>query len=232
MGLISEGINQLHLKFKYFGGKSMVKKADKPVDTKQLKPAFSLLDYVFTGLLVLIGLIVIVSGAKLYNKNAEFERIMSVRPRLEQQLAEAKSEKPKVVIEKKKQKLMNARKAGQELVDAEKVFALKFFPNDETKATDYNKRMKQAESVVNKYLISQNKEFSTNPWLQNLSWKLNMETIVNFATEDAPIIFTMTNDQGDLMGIVTSSYDGHNFNDVKVKYTVDGIADSTDTAGK
>lgn len=210
---------------------SLVKKAE-TVNKQPVKESFTLLDYGYFGLIIAIVCIVIVSGLKLYHKNDTLQSIVAERPRLEQQLASAKAEKPKVVIQEKKEKLLNARKAGQELVDAQKVFVLKFLPSDKPLADDFDKQYKLAESKVKEYLAANNKEFLSNPWLRNPLWDLHMETIVNFATNDAPVIFTMTGTSGKLMGFVTGEFDGQSFKNVVVRYTQDGLRDSVDNGGK
>ena len=209
---------------------SLVKKVE--TDKREEKVSFTLYDYGFVGLMLAIIGIVLFSGISIYHRYQELNVVQSQLPRLEQRLVYAKQQTPKVVVEKKKQQLMNARKAGQALAEAESIFVMNFFNTEQKNEADFKQKYAKAKEVIDQYLVKQNKEFASNPWLRNPAWKLKMETIVNFATENAPIIFTMTNDQGQLMGLVTATYDGSSFHQVTVKYTQDGLKDSVDFGGK
>lgn len=209
---------------------SLVKKVE--TDKREEKVSFTLYDYGFVGLMLAIIGIVLFSGISIYHHYQELNVVQSQLPRLEQRLTYAKQQKPKVIVEKKKQQLMNARKAGQSLAEAESIFVMNFFNTEQKNEADFKQKYAKAKEVIDQYLVKQNKEFASNPWLRNPTWKLKMETIVNFATENAPIIFTMTNDQGQLMGLVTATYDGSSFHQVTVKYTQDGLKDSVDFGGK
>lgn len=206
----------------------------KKVETvkQEEKVSFTMYDYGFVGLMLAIIGIVLFSGISIYHHYQELNVVQSQLPRLEQRLTYAKQQKPKVIVEKKKQQLMNARKAGQALAEAESIFVMNFFNTEQKNEADFKQKYAKAKEVIDQYLVKQNKEFASNPWLRNPTWKLKMETIVNFATENAPIIFTMTNDQGQLMGLVTATYDGSSFHQVTVKYTQDGLKDSVDFGGK
>lgn len=209
---------------------SLVKKVE--TDKREEKVSFTLYDYGFVGLMLAIIGIVLFSGISIYYHYQELNVVQSQLPRLDQRLTYAKQQKPKVIVEKKKQQLMNARKAGQALAEAESIFVMNFFNTEQKNEADFKQKYAKAKEVIDQYLVKQNKEFASNPWLRNPTWKLKMETIVNFATENAPIIFTMTNDQGQLMGLVTATYDGSSFHQVMVKYTQDGLKDSVDFGGK
>lgn len=209
---------------------SLVKKVE--TDKREEKVSFTLYDYGFVGLMLAIIGIVLFSGISIYHHYQELNVVQSQLPRLEQRLTYAKQQKPKVIVEKKKQQLMNARKAGQALAEAESIFVMNFFNTEQKNEADFKQKYAKAKEVIDQYLVKQNKEFASNPWLRNPAWKLKMETIVNFATENAPIIFTMANNQGQLMGLVTATYDGSNFHQVTVKYTQDGLKDSVDFGGK
>lgn len=209
---------------------SLVKKVE--TVKQEEKVSFTMYDYGFVGLMLAIIGIVLFSGISIYHHYQELNVVQSQLPRLEQRLTYAKQQKPKVIVEKKKQQLMNARKAGQALAEAESIFVMNFFNTEQKNEADFKQKYAKAKEVIDQYLVKQNKEFASNPWLRNPTWKLKMETIVNFATENAPIIFTMTNDQGQLMGLVTATYDGSSFHQVTVKYTQDGLKDSVDFGGK
>lgn len=209
---------------------SLVKKVE--TVKQEEKVSFTMYDYGFVGLMLAIIGIVLFSGISIYHRYQELNVVQSQLPRLEQRLVYAKQQTPKVVVEKKKQQLMNARKAGQALAEAESIFVMNFFNTEQKNEADFKQKYAKAKEVIDQYLVKQNKEFASNPWLRNPAWKLKMETIVNFATENAPIIFTMTNDQGQLMGLVTATYDGSSFHQVTVKYTQDGLKDSVDFGGK
>lgn len=209
---------------------SLVKKVE--TVKQEEKVSFTMYDYGFVGLMLAIIGIVLFSGISIYHHYQELNVVQSQLPKLEQRLTYAKQQKPKVIVEKKKQQLMNARKAGQALAEAESIFVMNFFNTEQKNEADFKQKYAKAKEVIDQYLVKQNKEFASNPWLRNPTWKLKMETIVNFATENAPIIFTMTNDQGQLMGLVTATYDGSSFHQVTVKYTQDGLKDSVDFGGK
>lgn len=211
---------------------SLVKKVETTTDKNDGKVTFTLFDYGFVGLMLMIIGIVLFSGIRIYHNYQDLTVVQSQLPRLEQRLAYTKQQKPKVAVEKKKQQIINARKAGQALAEAESIFVMNFFDTEQKNEADFKEKYAKAKEVIDKYLVKQNKEFASNPWLRNPAWKLKMETIVNFATENAPIIFTMTNDQGQLMGLVTATYDGSSFYQVTVKYTQDGLKDSVDFGGK
>lgn len=193
----------------------------KTVESKKVK-----MDVLDIGFLVGIVVAVFVFGSGFYHIVKGYQVIGKANDNYAQAQVyynRVVNESPKRTIAHKKEELLNATAKGTELAEAERVFSKGFFDQSLLKNESFASQYKHASAVVAKCLP---KEFITNPWLRNPDWSLKMETVVNFSTADAPIIFTMKNGNGDLMGIVTCRYDGKQFLDVSLKYTESGAKDA------
>lgn len=65
-------------------------------------------------------------------------------------------------------------------------------------------------------------------WKGNTDWILELKTVVNYRkTDKVPVVFTMVDRAGDLMGVVRGNYDSvtNRMTDVSVAYTTKGEAD-------
>lgn len=64
-------------------------------------------------------------------------------------------------------------------------------------------------------------------WLRNTQWTLKLNTVVTYSDTTMPVLFTMSNTKGDMMGIVTARYDStvNKFTDISVQYTNAGMKD-------
>lgn len=186
------------------------------------------LNYVFSGFIVLTVFVFIFFGWRTFSGISAISKQKALGQDASQRLQQVQQKDIQETVNEKKQALLNAREKGQQLADAEQVFVHHFFAKDNpvAQASDYASKFEKASAVVQKYLP---KEFITNPWLRNPRWHIKMETVVNFSSEDAPIIFTMWNDSNTLTGIVTCSYDGDQFKNVSVKYTEEGLKDAVDS---
>lgn len=65
-------------------------------------------------------------------------------------------------------------------------------------------------------------------WLRNKDWNISLKSAYAFTTDESPVVFIMTNNKGDNMGMIFGSYvpGAKRFKLDRVIYTVDGLEDS------
>lgn len=169
-----------------------------------------------------VGMSLNISSTKMYNRQ-EARAKSKIIP-LKAKLKKINKKDANDVSKKVKTDGINATAIGNKLVSAQNDVVSFYLKRGEITKDDRDK-LSNAGAIITE--ITGITPSVQNMWLRNTQWTLKLNTVVTYSDITMPILFTMVNRKGDMMGLVTARYDSTNnqITDVVVQYTNAGTKD-------
>lgn len=169
-----------------------------------------------------IGISTNVSAINSSNKKANNNKEKLVE--LKRELKETNKKDANNVSKKVKTDGINATSIGNKLVSAQKDIVSVYLKRGQLSKEDRDKLSNATAVMTENTGVTPS---ASDMWLRNTNWNLKLNTVVTYSDTSMPVLFTMTNQNGDMMGLVTARYDStaNQITNISVQYTSAGTKD-------
>lgn len=169
-----------------------------------------------------IGISTNVSAINSSNKKANNNKEKLVE--LKRELKETNKKDANNVSKKVKTDGINATSIGNKLVSAQKDIVSVYLKRGQLSKEDRDKLSNATAVMTENTGVTPS---ASDMWLRNTNWNLKLNTVVTYSDTSMPVLFTMTNQKGDMMGLVTARYDStaNQITNISVQYTSAGTKD-------
>lgn len=143
---------------------------------------------------------------------------------LKRELKETNKKDANNVSKKVKTDGINATSIGNKLVAAQKDIVSVYLKRGQLSKEDRDKLSNATAVMTENTGVTPS---ASDMWLRNTKWNLKLNTVVTYSDTTMPVLFTMTNQNGDMMGLVTARYDStaNQITNITVQYTSAGTKD-------
>lgn len=143
---------------------------------------------------------------------------------LKRELKETNKKDANNVSKKVKTNGINATSIGNKLVSAQKDIVSVYLKRGQLTKDDRDKLSNATAVMTENTGVTPS---ASDMWLRNTKWNLKLNTVVTYSDTSMPVLFTMTNQNGDMMGLVTARYDStaNQITNITVQYTNAGTKD-------
>ena len=169
-----------------------------------------------------IGISTNMSAINSLNKKANNNKEKLVE--LKRELKETNKKDANNVSKKVKTDGINATSIGNKLVSAQKDIVSVYLKRGQLSKDDRDKLSDATAVMTENTGVTPS---ASDMWLRNTKWNLKLNTVVTYSDTTMPVLFTMTNQNGDMMGLVTARYDStvNQITNITVQYTSAGTKD-------
>lgn len=169
-----------------------------------------------------IGISTNMSAINSLNKKANNNKEKLVE--LKRELKETNKKDANNVSKKVKTDGINATSIGNKLVAAQKDIVSVYLKRGQLSKEDRDKLSNATAVMTENTGVTPS---ASDMWLRNTKWNLKLNTVVTYSDTTMPVLFTMTNQNGDMMGLVTARYDStaNQITNITVQYTSAGTKD-------
>lgn len=169
-----------------------------------------------------IGISTNMSAINSLNKKANNNKEKLVE--LKRELKETNKKDANNVSKKVKTDGINATSIGNKLVSAQKDIVSVYLKRGQLSKDDRDKLSDATAVMTENTGVTPS---ASDMWLRNTKWNLKLNTVVTYSDTSMPVLFTMTNQNGDMMGLVTARYDStaNQITNITVQYTSAGTKD-------
>lgn len=173
-----------------------------------------------------IGISTNMSAINSLNKKANNnkEKLVELKRELKRELKETNKKDANNVSKKVKTDGINATSIGNKLVAAQKDIVSVYLKRGQLSKEDRDKLSNATAVMTENTGVTPS---ASDMWLRNTKWNLKLNTVVTYSDTTMPVLFTMTNQNGDMMGLVTARYDStaNQITNITVQYTSAGTKD-------
>lgn len=185
--------------------------------------------------LVVAGVVALNSQSAITTKTQQITQIESKIKGLQSKLDLARNgSKEKVVKKTIDVKMNNATDAGKKVIELETELmkSLDLTIIGEDSPLDVKHVTKVSEDLRSMTGMNETEVFAT--WIKLPTWTIEFKSVVSYEGNEIPSLFILKDDKGELMGLVTATYnaDTNSFSNVNVTYTTAGEAVNYNRGGR
>lgn len=182
---------------------------------------------IFVGVIMILGtaIFIMISSGTISATKADTTKLVNKTAVLKGVLSDEKKSNQQDGVKKITKYGISAQSLGQKMIDSQKVM-VDFYLTPGKKSSSEKDKLSKYQAFVSDHSTIDNVG-NSNMWLRNKNWVISIDTVVKYSVDQMPVIFTMKNKSGDLMGLVTANYDSDSdqFDKVNVQYTNAGLKD-------
>lgn len=213
---------------------------------KKIEDSFSVdkvIKYSVFGAFVFLISLLLFNVYKTYNYYNEVSVLLPQKEqelrRLDDEFSKLQNFDPKEEVKEVKQMTVNAQNLGKKVVTLENDFFDHLFIDEVLDGSrPFSKEENDRREEVKKQLtqlFAGDKSQATQPWKRNKDWNIQLETTLTYASDSLPVIFTIKNKKGELMGTVRAHYVSNDkdgvFRDIQYALTAKGHEEEKHLAG-